>query len=99
MSTEKITLGGRELNLLPCPAIGLKAIGRNIQEIGTGSEAGIDALIDGIYYGIKRGAMDDETVTRDFVEWNIDSTNVGCLTEAFVKANGLSQAEASKGEA
>lgn len=100
MAENKITLGGREFALLPCPSIGLKAIGKNFREIGTGSDAGIDALVTGIYYGIKRGAQDDPTVNREFVEWNIDAANMETMVRAFVEANDLRPAaETSQGEA
>lgn len=96
---RKITLGGREFNLLPCPAIGLKTIGRNFTELGSMSETGIDVLTDAIYYGIKREARDDATITREFVEWNIDATNVQALTEAVVAVNQAVEKGATPGEA
>ena len=99
MGERKITVGGREFTLLPCPAIGLKAIGSNFMEIGTGSQAGIDALVDGIYYGVKRGALDDATITRDHFLWNIDPPNAAELTQAFAEVNGAAVREAAPGEA
>lgn len=101
MAGKKITVGDREFNLLPCPSIGLKVIGRNLREIGTPTDAGINALVDGIYYGVKRGAMDDATITRDYFEWNIDAANVNDLMLAFAEVNGMTRAstEADQGEA
>lgn len=96
---EKITLGEREFTLLPCPAVGLKAIGRNFGQIGNLSDAGIDAITDCIYYGIKRTAPDDATITREFVEWNIDATNLEALAEAAARVNGATKKEADQGEA
>lgn len=90
--SKKITLGGRELTMFPCPTIGLKAIGKNIQALGTATDAGLDALIDGIYYGVKRGVQGDETITREFFEWNIDAANVAELTRAFAEVNGMVKA-------
>lgn len=89
---KKITLGGQDFDLLPCPAIGLKEIGRNFTQIGLGSEAGIDALITGIYYGVKRGLpSEDKAFTREFVEWNIDSTNLEELAAAFSEVNNAAK--------
>lgn len=99
MSGEQIRVGDRDFTLLPCPAIGLKAIGQKFAEIGTGSEAGLDALVDGIYYGVKRGAPTDATITRDFFLWNIDATNAADLTLAFARANNAVQKEVAPGEA
>lgn len=103
MPSVKITLADREFTLLPCPAVGLKTIGRKFEKIGTGSEEGLDALIDGIYFGIKRGIPNDHEFTREFVEWNVDATNLTDLTEAFTTANNAvrkaSDTEAAPGEA
>lgn len=88
--TKSITVGGRDFQLHPCPAIGLQAIGANFTKIGTSTEAGLDALVDGIYYGVKRGAQGDAAVTREFFAWNIDATNVLELTQAFAEVNGAS---------
>lgn len=96
---EKITLGEREFTLLPCPAVGLKAIGRNFREIGTNSEAGIDALIDCIYYGIKRAAPNDADITRDFVEWNLDATNMEPLSIVVAQVNKAANKDEAQGEA
>lgn len=95
---EKITLGEREFTLLPCPAIGLKVIGRNFTQIGSLSDAGIDAITDCIYYGVKRGSPDDATITREFFEWNIDATNVEALSTAAARVNGATNKEADQGE-
>lgn len=96
---KQIRVGGREFTLLPCPAIGLQAIGANFTQIGNGSTVGLEALIDGIYYGVKRGARDDATITRDFFAWNIDATNVGDLITAFAEVNGAEIRESPPGEA
>ena len=97
--SEKITLGGLEFDLLPCPAIGLKVIGRNFAMIGSSNEAGIDALTDGIYYGVKRGLPKGDTqFTREFCEWNIDATNIEPLMQAFAAVNNATQGDAT-GEA
>ena len=87
MAEKKITLGGKDYTLLPCPAIGLKEIGRNFGQIGSGSESGIDALTAGIYFGVKRGIPTDKDFTREFVEWNVDATNIEFLTNAFAEVN------------
>ena len=97
--TRQITVGEREFTLHACPAIGLAAIGGTFAEIGTGSNAGLEALTDGIYYGVKRGAQADATITRDFFAWNIDATNVGALIEAFAEVNGAVLKEPAPGEA
>lgn len=102
MSEKKITLGGKVYTLHPCPAIGLKAIGRAFADIGENSEIGLDALIDGIYYGVRRGIQGDPEFTRDFVAWNIDSLNISELTQAFAEVNGATKktpGEPSTGEA
>jgi len=100
-NSKKITLDGKEFNLLPCPAIGLKEIGRNFTQIGSANEAGVDALTAGIYYGVKRGLPRGDTeFTREFVEWNIDSTNMEALSIAFAEVNTASTpGEGSSGEA
>ena len=100
MSERKIHLGGKEFTLLPCPAIGLKEIGRNFSQIGTGSEAGVDALTNGIYFGVKRGIPTDKEFTREFVEWNVDATNIEELTNAFAEVNNATPSGGSpQGEA
>lgn len=98
---KEIMLGEKKYSLLPCPAIGLKAIGRNFSLIGSANEVGIDALTDGIYYGVKRGLPKDDTeFTREFVEWNIDPTNLEELAQAFADVNNAVKAGASpSGEA
>jgi hypothetical protein len=97
---KKIILGEQEFNLLPCPAIGLKEIGRNFGAIGSSNEAGIDALVSGIYYGVKRGlGKDDTSFTREFVEWNIDTTNLELLAQAFADVNDAVKKEGAPGEA
>ena len=97
----RIILDGKEFDLLSCPAIGLKEIGRNFTAIGSTSESGIDALTAGIYYGVKRGLpRDDVSFTREFVEWNIDPTNIEALSQAFADVNSAVVAGgAPKGEA
>lgn len=102
MAEKTIVLGGEKFRLLPCPAIGLKTIGRNFALIGSNNEAGIDALIDGIWYGVTRGLPSEARAafTREFVEWNIDATNLAELAEAFAEANSAVRTEgAGAGEA
>lgn len=99
MPERKITLGSNEYTLLPCPAIGLKAIGRNFSQIGTNSEAGIDALVDGLYFGVKRGIPGDKEFTREFVEWNVDATNLDELVSAFADVNSAARRGTDPGEA
>ena len=97
MGTKNIIVGERELVLHPCPAVGLQAIGANFDKIGTDGAAGLEALIDGIYYGVKRGARDDATITREFFAWNIDSTNCGDLISAFAEVNNAVPQHAAEG--
>jgi hypothetical protein len=99
MVTKRITVGEKEFMLYPCPIIGLVAIGAKFAEIGTGSVNGTEALVDGIYYGVKRGLQDDPAVTRTFFEWNIDSTNAAELIQAFAEVNGATTKETPQGEA
>lgn len=85
MAECKVTLGGKEFTLSPVPAVGLKHIGPKIKLIGASdSEDAIDALVDGLYFGIKRNHKD---VDREFVEWNLDVTNMRDLIEKFVEVN------------
>jgi hypothetical protein len=97
-SGKKITVGGQEFTLSAVPAIGLKKIGPRMQLIGsTASEEAIDALVDAIYYGVKRNHPEAE---RDHFEWNIDVTNVQELVEAFAEVNTVApRAEGAPGEA
>lgn len=102
MAEQTIVLGGEKFRLLPCPAIGLKAIGRNFALIGSNNEAGIDALVDGIWYGIARGLPPESRAafTREFVEWAIDATNLADLADAFATVNSaVKQEGAGTGEA
>ncbi|MDR3414216.1 MAG: hypothetical protein P4L87_25190 [Formivibrio sp.] len=98
--SKKITVGEREFTLFPCPKIGLSAMGNNFRELGAYSEVGLEMLVLGIYYGVKRGALNDESITREFFEWNIDAINMPQLIKDFVEVNGLNAAaEAAAGEA
>lgn len=99
-NSKKIALGGKEFTLLPCPAIGLREVGKDLALIGSASESGINALVTAIYYGVKRGIPNDQEFTREFVEWNIDVTNLNEMAEAFAEINRVNQPqEASSGEA
>jgi hypothetical protein len=99
MESKAIKLGGRDFTLLPVPAIGHKAIRENFAKIGSQSIEGIDALIDAVYYGVKRGILEDATFTRDFVAWNIDVTNGHELIQAVVELNRAARKEGKPGEA
>jgi len=82
---KKVTLGGVEYTLSALPLIGLSAIGKNLDLIGDNNSAdGVQALIDGIWYGIKRNHPD---VPREIVEWNIDTHNYKDILEAFTLVN------------
>jgi len=95
---KTIVLGGQAFTLSAVPAVGLKKIGPNLQLIGSDfSEASIDALVDAIYYGVKRNHPD---VTRDFVEMNIDVTNIGEVVDVFAEVNTVKRrTEGAPGEA
>ena len=59
---KKVTLGGVEYTLSALPLIGLSAIGKNLDLIGDNNSAdGVQALIDGIWFGIKRNHPDVPT--------------------------------------
>ena len=82
---KKVTLGGVEYTLSALPLIGLSVIGNKLDLIGDANSAeGIQALVDGIWYGLRRNHPEIE---RETVEWNIDTQNFAEILKAFTEVN------------
>lgn len=83
--SKVITLGGEKFTLSAVPLIGLAKLGEKITLIGKDfSEDSVEALIDGVYFGVKRNHPE---VERSFFEWNIDTSNLKEVLSAFVEVN------------
>lgn len=86
---KTITLAGQSFQISALPIIGLKVVGPRlhfIESIGTGdwSPEAVDALVDGVWYGVKRNHPE---VTREFIENNIDIHNMKAVLDAFAEVN------------
>ena len=84
MST-KITIADQEFTLSSIPLVGMVKIINHIDKVGQEFNADtVDALIDGLYFGVKRNHPE---VNRELFEWNIDASNIGVLLKAFQDLN------------
>lgn len=89
----KIKIGGKDFQLSPVPLVGLAKLGSRIELIGQEfTDESAQALIDGIYFGIKRNHPE---VEREFFEWNIDTSNLKEVLTAFVEVNKSTEAPKS----
>ena len=86
----KINIGGKNFELSPVPLVGLAKLGNRIGLIGQEfTDDSAQALIDGVYYGIKRNHPE---VEREFLEWNIDASNLKEILSAFIEVNKSTEA-------
>ena len=93
---SKITLGKKEFELSPIPLKGLVALEGRLHLIGKDfSQDSADALVDGIYYGLKRNHPE---IDRELVELNIDATNLNQVLTAFVQVNNFAKAAENTGK-
>ena len=97
MSGSTVDLGGRAHILRPLNVKALKAVGNRLHlldDIGTAQ--GLDVLVDVLFYGIQRS---DPSITRDFVETELEMADIPKAVEAIRAANGFVTKEAGSGEA
>lgn len=90
---KTITLGGQTLTLAPTPFVRMVALQSQLATLANGmSEAGAQALIDGLWHGLRRNHPD---LSREFVEDNLDATNMPAISAAFAEVNQLGKTEES----
>ena len=91
-----VTLGGRGYELRPLNVKALKSVGNRLHlldDIGTAE--GLDVLVDVLFYGIQRN---DPTITRDYVETELEMADIPKAVEAIREANGFVTKEPASGE-
>lgn len=94
---KTITLGGQTYTLAPTPFVRMVALQSRLATLSSGmSEEGAQALIDGLWHGLRRNHPELE---RQFVEDNLDATNMTVISNAFAEVNQLGQSgEGAPGE-
>jgi len=97
METIDLQIAGTALRLARTPASKLARATSNGGRMGADTEQGIRSLAESIYFGVKR-ADPASTVTLDWIDENIDSTNILSVFKAFAEFNKFVVSEPSAGE-
>ena len=91
VSGKIITIGKEEYELPPLPLIKFKSVS---VFLGDGdllsSENKVDALIDGIFWSLRRNYPD---ISRDLIADGLDLVNYSLIVSAFVEVNELIPAD------
>jgi hypothetical protein len=91
-----ITIDGREFPIKPTPIAKLVKA-RALFESGTQTEEGVNALLEALYWGIKRAGGEIELA---WLKDNADSTNFDGILATWVAVNQVKRREAgAPGEA
>jgi hypothetical protein len=104
MLTRELTIEGITFKIAPTPIAKMANAQGIIAGAGTGTEEGMRALIEAIFWGARRARGECEksgAITLDWLQENIDSHNAKDIFDVFRELNSLQtpKGEAPAGEA
>ena len=92
---KTIELGGKTWTVRPLNIKALKVLGDRVFRIGEMTVEGYDAIVDVLFYGIKR---EHPEIDRDLIEEWVDFPRLAAVAKLLMEVNGFVSKDAVPGE-
>lgn len=101
MDTRDLAIEGVQLKVAPTPLGKMARAQQIFATHGMESEAGTEAMIEALFWGIRRARKEHEpsgAITLEWLQENVDAKNAKAVFAVFRDVNLLVATEAGQGE-